>query len=87
MAHYDCKDCGAMYGIEWGLCESCTPQEYLDLRTAINKARTTAENEWEYETRDAREEYINKYMETSAGEMIDRMNQMRKEKPRRKGSN
>lgn len=31
MAHYDCSNCGAYTGIDFGYCRECTPAEYRKL--------------------------------------------------------
>lgn len=35
MAHYDCKNCGTYGGIAWGICEYCTPEDFLQIESDL----------------------------------------------------
>jgi len=42
MAHYDCSNCGAFEGIDFGYCTQCTPQEVLDAKKDLEDAKKKA---------------------------------------------
>lgn len=44
MSHYDCRHCGAIGGIGYGVCHSCTPKEVLE---AKKKAKDAYQAEYE----------------------------------------
>ena len=49
MAHYDCKNCGAHLGIDYGECEECTPKEVFKLEKQLTTAKIEAEEKaYEY---------------------------------------
>lgn len=39
--HYQCKDCGYYSGIQYGICEECTPKSILEeIQVLENKMKT-----------------------------------------------
>jgi len=65
MAHYDCTDCGADYGIGYGHCHRCTPKEVFELEEAVKKARLQAHTDFKRDFAEqiralelAREDYV-----------------------------
>jgi hypothetical protein len=49
MAHYDCSNCGAHLGIDFGSCHRCTPREYHDLCKERNRVFAAARVRFEEE--------------------------------------
>lgn len=47
MSHYDCDNCGAYGGIDWGYCEECTPKEYLDAKKRIQDETKRLYDVWD----------------------------------------
>jgi predicted ATP-dependent serine protease len=58
MAHYDCSNCGASYGIDWGYCSSCTPKEVLVAKENLAMAQEKANKKWKKKMRDERAAFI-----------------------------
>ena len=48
MAHYECSNCGASMGIDFGFCKNCTPKEYFiikeELKDIIYETETKVKN-------------------------------------------
>ena len=42
MGHYDCSACGAHLGIDYGICEACTPSTVLELERQLASERAKA---------------------------------------------
>jgi len=56
MSHYDCKNCGHHLGIDWGYCENCTPDEYLQLKETLKqKKKEIIDKEMRHHEKYARE--------------------------------
>ncbi len=47
MSHYQCKNCGASMGGDYGICQSCTPKEYIDFQSKIHELYCNSNKEWE----------------------------------------
>ncbi len=58
MAHYDCKNCGASFGIAYGYCNSCTHQSVIEAKKTLEQATEKAKHKWERETADERQKFI-----------------------------
>ena len=63
MAHYDCDNCGARMGISFGLCNSCTPTEFLLLQAQTRDIYCSAERAWDEYIDEQRNAFIEKYLE------------------------
>lgn len=63
MAHYDCSNCGSIMGIAFGICNNCTPEDYIELegrkRELCVKADLYAEEQLGVQRRLLVENYLN----------------------------
>lgn len=58
MAHYDCSNCGASMGINFGMCNSCTPKEIFDADKKLQRANIEAVQRWDDLVRELRHSTI-----------------------------
>ena len=63
MAHYDCSNCGGAMGIAWGICDKCTPKEYLELKEKQSKLIDKAYFAFQDYMNGKRSDWINSYLE------------------------
>jgi len=61
MSHYDCKNCGHSFGISWGMCEACTPPEYVDLGREIKKIKESAKDAWGVHSEISRKKFMDEW--------------------------
>ena len=66
MAHYDCKNCGEAYGIDFGFCKKCTPEEYFDLQKRANMIRHEVERRLREKMEEKLKEKLGKMKEYQA---------------------
>ena len=52
MAHYDCSNCGAHLGVDWGSCKKCTPKEWDELKKEKSELIQQFKNQWNHDNKE-----------------------------------
>lgn len=65
MSHYDCKNCDAINGIDFGYCKECTPKEYFEIQKKMSKIDNEISDIVTKKLEKERCRLMNKYLEKS----------------------
>jgi predicted ATP-dependent serine protease len=71
MAHYDCDHCGASMGIAFGICENCTPKDYLIKKRELERAEKDAATEFDDVVREIKSSYIKEKTKVLREELLE----------------
>jgi hypothetical protein len=80
MSHYDCDNCGAYNGVDYGYCDQCTPKEVLLAKRVYEDAFRLADKKFEDLIENKRQLYIEKQTKALKETFIDLLEKHRPKK-------